>query len=130
MWAQLCLTLCHPVDCSPQGSSVHGISQKEYWSGLPCPHPGDLSDPGINLLSPVAPALYVDSLPLSQVCGYQQIVLINHEDSPWMEDYFVFFSSLVALLPLGPNLLPQERNSTDCLGHGNNCSVLSLKATL
>ena len=25
--AQLCLTLCHPVDCSPPGSSVRGISQ-------------------------------------------------------------------------------------------------------
>ena len=24
---QLCLTLCYPMDCSPQGSSVHGISQ-------------------------------------------------------------------------------------------------------
>ena len=25
--AQLCLTLCDPMDCSPPGSSVHGISQ-------------------------------------------------------------------------------------------------------
>ena len=25
--AQLCLTLCDPLDCSPPGSSVHGISQ-------------------------------------------------------------------------------------------------------
>ena len=24
---QLCPTLCNPVDCSPPGSSVHGISQ-------------------------------------------------------------------------------------------------------
>ena len=24
---QLCLTLCDPVDCSPPGSSVHGIFQ-------------------------------------------------------------------------------------------------------
>ena len=24
---QLCLTLCNPLDCSPPGSSVHGISQ-------------------------------------------------------------------------------------------------------
>ena len=26
--AQLCLTLCNPVDCSPPGSSVHGILQE------------------------------------------------------------------------------------------------------
>ena len=25
--AQSCLTLCNPMDCSPQGSSVHGILQ-------------------------------------------------------------------------------------------------------
>ena len=25
--AKLCLILCHPVDCSPPGSSVHGILQ-------------------------------------------------------------------------------------------------------
>ena len=24
---QLCLTLCDPMDCSPPGSSVHGVSQ-------------------------------------------------------------------------------------------------------
>ena len=25
--AQLCLTLCDPMDCSPPGSSVHGLLQ-------------------------------------------------------------------------------------------------------
>ena len=25
--SQSCLTLCDPMDCSPRGSSVHGISQ-------------------------------------------------------------------------------------------------------
>ena len=25
--AQLCPTLCNPIDCSPPGSSIHGISQ-------------------------------------------------------------------------------------------------------
>ena len=33
--AQLCLTLCDLVDCSLPGSSVHRISQQEYWNGLP-----------------------------------------------------------------------------------------------
>ena len=28
------------------------FSRQEYWSGLPCPPPGDLSDPGIKLRSP------------------------------------------------------------------------------
>jgi len=34
-----------------------GLSQQEYWSGLPFPPPGDLLDPGIKLASPTAAAL-------------------------------------------------------------------------
>ena len=30
--------------------------RQEYWSGLPCPPPGDLSDPGIEPSSLVSPA--------------------------------------------------------------------------
>ena len=37
-----------------------GFSRKEYWSGLPFPFPEDLSDPGIELTSPEAPALQGD----------------------------------------------------------------------
>ena len=33
------------------------LSRQEYWSGLPCPTPGDLPDPGIKTVSPVSPAL-------------------------------------------------------------------------
>ena len=34
-----------------------GFSRQEYWSGLPWPPPGDLSDPGIQPTSLAAPAL-------------------------------------------------------------------------
>ena len=34
-----------------------GFSGQEYWSGLPCPPPGDLPDPGVKPPSPAAPAL-------------------------------------------------------------------------
>ena len=46
--AQLCLTLCDPMDCSLLGSSLHGILQARVleWR-LPFPSPGDLPDPGI-----------------------------------------------------------------------------------
>ena len=37
--AQLCPTLSDPIDCSPPGSSVHGIFHAEYWSGMPLPSP-------------------------------------------------------------------------------------------
>ena len=36
-----------------------GFSKEEYWSGLPCPSPGDLLNPGIK---PGSPALQEDSL--------------------------------------------------------------------
>ena len=41
-----------------------GLSRQEYYSGLPCPPPGDLPDSGIKPTSPVASALQADSLPL------------------------------------------------------------------
>ena len=34
-----------------------GFSRQEYWSGLPCPPPGHLPDPGIKPASPASPAL-------------------------------------------------------------------------
>ena len=34
-----------------------GFPRQEHWSGLPCPPPGDLPDPGIKPESPVSPAL-------------------------------------------------------------------------
>ena len=37
--AQSCLTLSDPTDCSLPGSSVHGFSSQEYWSGVPLPSP-------------------------------------------------------------------------------------------
>ena len=57
---QSCLILCDPKDCSPTGSSLHRFSRQEYWSGLPCPPPGELPNPGIK---PESPELQEDSLP-------------------------------------------------------------------
>ena len=44
---QLCLTLWDPIDCSPPAPLSMGFSRQEYWSGLLCPSPGDLLNPGI-----------------------------------------------------------------------------------
>ena len=40
-----------------------GFSRQEYWSGLPCPPPGGLPDPGTEARSP---ALQADALPPSR----------------------------------------------------------------
>ena len=60
---QSCLTLCHPMDCSLPGSSVHGILQARILEWVAYPPPRDLPDPGIEPLSPVSPALQANSLP-------------------------------------------------------------------
>ena len=49
--------LSNLMNCGPPGSSVHGISQQEFWSGLPFPSPGDLPDLGNEPTSPASPAL-------------------------------------------------------------------------
>ena len=47
-----------------------GYSRQEYWSGLPCPPPGDLPNPGIKAASQASPALKANSL------------LLSHQGSP------------------------------------------------
>ena len=54
---QSCPILCDPMDCSPPGSSVHGIPHAKHWSRLPCPPLGDLPNPGTESASPVSSAL-------------------------------------------------------------------------
>ena len=57
---KLCLTLLQP-----DGLSM-GLPRQEYWSGLPFPSPGDLTDLGIDAVAPaVSPALWACCLPLS-----------------------------------------------------------------
>ena len=48
---------CDPMDYSLPDSSIHGIFQAEYWSGLPYPSPGDLPVLGIKPTSLMSPAL-------------------------------------------------------------------------
>ena len=49
----------NPMDCS-QAPLFMEYFRQEYWSGLPFPSPGDLSNPGIK---PRFPAFQANSLP-------------------------------------------------------------------
>ena len=51
--------LATPWPVAPPDSSVHEVSQQEYWRGLPFPSPGDFPYPGIKPASPVSPAVAV-----------------------------------------------------------------------
>ena len=46
-----------PWTVAHQAPLSMGFSRQEYWSGLPCPPPGDLPDLGIDPTSSVSPAL-------------------------------------------------------------------------
>ena len=46
---QLYPTLSNPMECSPPGSSVSGILQQEYWSGLAFPSQVIFPTQGLNL---------------------------------------------------------------------------------
>ena len=61
-----------PTPVARQVPLSMGFSRQEYWSGVPFPSPGDIPDPGIELVSPT---LQADSLPLS------------HQGSPQSIDY-------------------------------------------
>ena len=54
------------MDYRPPGSTVHGVLQARILELVDIPSPGYIPDPGIERLSPAAPALQADSLPLSQ----------------------------------------------------------------
>ena len=55
---QSCPTPCETVwTAACQAPLSMGFSRQEYWSGLPCPLPRDLPDPGIEPSSLMSPAL-------------------------------------------------------------------------
>ena len=59
---ELFLTLHYPMDCSPSGSSVHGVFQARILEWVAIFFQGDLADLGID---PVSPALAGSFLSLS-----------------------------------------------------------------
>ena len=74
MYASTCMCVCvlsHDWLLGSQWTIMHqallsmGYPRQEYWSGLPFPPPGDLPDPGIELRSPMSPALHAACSSLS-----------------------------------------------------------------
>ena len=58
-----CVRLCSPMDCSPPGSSVDGISQARIQSRLSFLPPGDLPHPGIEPKSPAMAGVFITTEP-------------------------------------------------------------------
>ena len=105
MHAQSCLTLSDSrailgtVACLLPLSM--GFSSQEHWSGLPFPSPRDLPYPGVEPVSPMSPALQVDSLPLS----HQHLPLHSTQRAAVRSDVllktFLCFSAARPLHPQG-----------------------------
>ena len=67
---QSCPTLCDPMDCSPPGSSVHGLLQARILEWVAMPSSRGPSQPSDRTSVSLAPALQADSL------------LLSHQGSP------------------------------------------------
>ena len=65
--SQSCPTLCNPRTVAHQAPLSMGFSRQECWSGLPCPPPGDLPDPGTE---PGSPELQSKFEPSVKACCY------------------------------------------------------------
>ena len=74
--AQSSLTPCDPMDCTPSGSSVHGISKQGYCSWLQFSAPGDLPNPGIEPVSPESLGWEADSLTLRHLGSHLYVLLL------------------------------------------------------
>ena len=73
---------CDSMNYSPPGSSVHGIFQARYWSGLPFPLWGGLSKPGIepkSLESPPLAGVFFSTVPSGEPFIYVLFQIL----SPW-----------------------------------------------
>ena len=71
---QSCPTLYGPMDCSPPGSSIHGIFQVRILEWVAMPSSRGSFDPG---LEPGSSALQADSLP-SEPSGKPHMILYNN----------------------------------------------------
>ena len=65
--------------------------RQEYWSGLPCPAPGDLPNPGVKPISPASSALQGDSLPLSHQGSPNKPILTHYFYLDFLSLYLVSF---------------------------------------
>ena len=93
---QLRPTLCDPMDCSSLGSSVLGFSRQEYWSGLPCPPPGDLPGLGIEPVSLMSPELADGFFTTSATCeahkAHTEFIYITYVCAPFLSCVHLFES--------------------------------------
>ena len=105
----------YPLCVVRQTPPSMGFCSQEYWSGLPCPPPGDLLDPGIEPLSLTSPALAGrffttsttwETLPIQVNCAIQEVLISN----PF---FFFLINSVNVSVPIS-QLIPSSRPVLVC----------------
>ena len=96
-WAQSCLTLCNPMDCSALGSSVHGILQARILEWVAMPSSRGSSNPRIEPVS-------LETYHLLLIYISWQIICFGYFFKSWSVHLFVwfffFFNFLICILLL------------------------------
>ena len=132
--AQSCPTLCDSMDCSPPGSTVHGILQARILEWVAFPTPGELPDLEIE---PWSPALQADSLP-AELPFLSTRASIRQEKKelnmlmlpPLLGDIWVCIQSIAPSEGLMParfpldNIFPKERSGPPV---ASNCCLFFKK---
>ena len=78
-----------PWTVAHQAPLTMGLSSQEHWSGLPCPPPGDLPNPGMKATSLMSPALAGQFFTTSTTWGEK--AMAPHSSTlawkrPWTEE--------------------------------------------
>ena len=94
-----------------------GFSRQEYWSGLPCPPPGDHPSSGTEPVSPRLPALTGGLFATSTIWGARLCCPPSFPLSQFLQQYFTVTCDLTQ--PCGRG----QRGST--LSYSDEASVLS-----
>ena len=92
----LCPTLCNPMDCSPSGSSVHGIFQARILEGIALPSSRESSWPRDCTHVFCSPALQADSSSTEPL------------GKPWISHRYTYVPSHMNLLPPPPLFHPSK----------------------
>ena len=84
-----------------QGPLSMDFFGQEYWSGLPCPSPGDLSNPGIEPASLMSPALAVVFFTTSATWQAHTFKINDHINSKYSFDKIIFLDEIILNIMAG-----------------------------
>ena len=102
--AQSCLTLCNPVDCSPPGSSVHGILQARILEQVAISFCRGSSQPrdgsGVSWVSCITGRFFT-TVPPGEACQVAKLSsskLSRHQNQDWAKEMRCWQPNILCVL--------------------------------